>query len=47
MNPFGYSEAVWRLFVKAPRAGVLQGPDVRTGTAGTPANRNRLTPAPA
>ena len=42
MNPFGYSDAVWQLFVKAPRAGVLTGPDVRTGTAGTPANRNRL-----
>ena len=42
MNPFGYSEPVWRLFNQAPRAGVLAGPGIRTGSAATPANRHRL-----
>lgn len=42
MNPFGYSDAVWRLFTEAPRAGLLQGPGTRTGRAETPANRSRL-----
>lgn len=42
MNPFGYSEPVWRLFNEAPRAGTLEGPSVRTGTAETNANRSRL-----
>ena len=42
MNPFGYSEPVWRLFTQTPRAGVLVGPDTRTGTAETRANRSRL-----
>ena len=41
-NPFGYSEAVWRLFAAAPRSGTLAGPDVRSGQAGTAANRNQL-----
>jgi len=42
VNPFGYSEPVWRLFNEAPRAGQLDGPQVVTGIASTPANRNRL-----
>jgi NifU-like protein involved in Fe-S cluster formation len=42
MNPFGYSEPVWRLFTQAPRAGELEGPDTRTGRAETRANRSRL-----
>ncbi|MGH8482255.1 MAG: iron-sulfur cluster assembly scaffold protein [Nevskiaceae bacterium] len=42
MNPFGYSDAVWRLFTETPRAGELAGPHVRTGTAQTPASRSRL-----
>ena len=42
MNPFGYSEPVWRLFTEAPRAGTLEGPRVRTGFAETKANRSRL-----
>lgn len=42
MNPFGYSELVWRLFTEAPRAGLLEGPGTRTGWAATPANRSRL-----
>lgn len=41
-NPFGYSPAVWRLFTETPRAGVLEGLGVLTGTAETRANRNRL-----
>jgi NifU-like protein involved in Fe-S cluster formation len=42
MNPFGYSDAVWRLFTLAPRSGALKGPQVRTGTATTPVNNSRL-----
>ena len=42
MNPFGYSEPVWRLFTQAPRSGALSGPQVRTGTATTPVNNSRL-----
>lgn len=42
MNPFGYSDAVWRLFTEAPRSGTLTGPHTRTGVAATPANRHRL-----
>jgi NifU-like protein involved in Fe-S cluster formation len=42
MNPFGYSDAVWRLFTETPRAGELDGPGVRTGTATTPAAQLRL-----
>lgn len=42
VNPFGYSEAVWRLFTEAPRAGLLEGPGTRAGRAMTPANRSRL-----
>lgn len=38
MNPFGYSDPVWRLFTETPRAGELDGPGTRTGTAGTPAS---------
>ena len=41
-NPFGYSEAVWRLFSEAPRAGALEGPDVRSVEAATPASRSRV-----
>ncbi|MGH8631537.1 MAG: iron-sulfur cluster assembly scaffold protein [Burkholderiales bacterium] len=42
MNPFDYSDAVWRLFTATPRAGDLTGPDTRTGTAETSANGSRL-----
>lgn len=42
VNPFGYSDAVWRRFTEAPRAGLLEGPGTRTGRAATPANRSRL-----
>lgn len=42
MNPFGYPDPVWRLFTQAPRAGELAGPDTRTGTAESRANRSRL-----
>jgi len=42
MNPFGYSDPVWRLFTETPRAGELAGPGTRTGTAETPVNRSRL-----
>ncbi len=42
MNPFGYSEPVWRLFTEPPRAGALEGARVLKGVASTPANRNRL-----
>jgi NifU-like protein involved in Fe-S cluster formation len=42
MNPFGYPDEVWRLFTEAPRAGLLEGPGTRTGSAATPANRSRL-----
>ena len=42
MNPFGYSEPVWRLFTNPPRTGVLEGPSTRSGVAATPANRSRL-----
>jgi NifU-like protein involved in Fe-S cluster formation len=41
-NPFGYSEAVWRLFSEAPQAGALDGPDVQSVEAATPASRSRL-----
>lgn len=41
-NPFGYSEAVWRLFREAPRAGTLDGPGVVAAESSTPANRSRL-----
>lgn len=41
-NPFGYSARVWRLFIETPRAGLLEGGDVLTGTAETRANQNRL-----
>jgi NifU-like protein involved in Fe-S cluster formation len=41
MNPFGYSDAVWRLFRETPRAGVLDGAAL-TGSATTPASRGRL-----
>jgi NifU-like protein involved in Fe-S cluster formation len=42
MNPFGYPDEVWRLFTEAPRAGLLEGPGTRIGSAATPANRSRL-----
>ena len=42
MNPFGYSEAVWRLFNETPKSGTLQGPGVLSAEASTPANRNRV-----
>ena len=42
MNPFGYSDPVWRLFTLAPRSGALSGPQVRTGTATTQVNNSRL-----
>lgn len=42
MNPFGYPDEVWRLFTEAPRAGLLEGPGTRSGSAATPANRSRL-----
>ena len=42
MNPFGYSEPVWRLFTKPPRIGALDGPHTRTGVAATKASRGRL-----
>ena len=42
VNPFGYSDAVWRLFRLTPRAGTLAGPDTLTGEAATPASRSRL-----
>ncbi|MGH8442806.1 MAG: iron-sulfur cluster assembly scaffold protein [Nevskiaceae bacterium] len=41
-NPFGYPDSVWRLFEHPPRAGVLEGPQTRSGIASTPANRSRL-----
>jgi NifU-like protein involved in Fe-S cluster formation len=41
MNPFGYSEPVWRLFRETPRAGVIEGPAV-TGSATTRAGSGRL-----
>lgn len=41
-NPFGYSDAVWRLFNTAPRAGGLDGPGVVSVEAATPASRSRL-----
>ena len=41
-NPFGYSRRVWKLFIETPRAGLLEGADVYTGTAETRANQNRL-----
>lgn len=41
MNPFGYSEPVWRLFREAPRAGRLEAGTL-SGDAGTPASRGRL-----
>lgn len=42
MNPFGYSEPVWRLFTEPLHAGALAGSRVLRGRAATPANRNRL-----
>ena len=41
MNPFGYSDAVWRLFRETPRAGELGGGALE-GSATTPASRGRL-----
>lgn len=42
MNPFGYPEAVWRLFSETPRAGTLEGPGVLSVEAATPASRSRV-----
>ena len=42
MNPFGYSEPVWRLFTEPLHAGMLEGSRVLVGRSATPANRNRL-----
>lgn len=42
MNPFGYPEPIWRLFMQTPGAGTLAGPGVLTGEAGTPASKSRL-----
>jgi len=41
MNPFGYSDPVWRLFRETPRAGVFEG-EALTASAATPASRGRL-----
>lgn len=41
-NPFGYSQRVWRLFIETPRAGLLEGAGVLTGSSETRANQNRL-----
>ena len=41
MNPFGYSDAVWRLFRETPRAGTLDGQPL-TGSADTRAGSGRL-----
>jgi len=39
VNPWGYSDAVWRLFQQAPRAGNLTDGAVITGRASTPASK--------
>ena len=41
-NPFGYSDAVWRLFNDTPRAGAFADGEGPSATATTKANRNRL-----
>ncbi len=47
MNPYGYSDAVWRLFSETPRAGrfepVGNGGAVISGSASTPASRSVLS----
>lgn len=42
MNPFGYPEPVWRLFLETPRAGTLEAPDL-VAAATTPSSRARLS----
>ena len=43
MNPYGYSETVWRLFQAAPRAGIFSPGSALSVAAATPANRSVLT----
>lgn len=43
MNPYGYSEAVWRLFQETPRAGHFGEGASITGSAATPASRGVLS----
>lgn len=42
MNPYGYSEAVWRLFQQTPRAGVLVGEGVLATQVTAPASQSVL-----
>jgi NifU-like protein involved in Fe-S cluster formation len=43
MNPFGYSEPVWRLFKETPRAGTFSNGTAVSGAASTPAGRGALS----
>lgn len=42
MNPYGYPDPVWQFFCEAPKAGVLDGPDVIRVQVGDSARQSQI-----